>query len=412
MGIISKKLSLYLNSKADEKYPNRPLKKLAHKLSVKSKLFKGGLKGLMLRNENIEESPVDVLFIHEVKLMKRLNRKQDLIQAVKETGQSVKQIEYLNLTGILKAKSLYGESQESLQFKVFDRYAQYIIKKYSPKVIVTETNGDLAAPFFKKYMKGKGYVIHTAHSVLTAESNKYSLIDYDYYLLYGKSSHEYLNTLNNKFGQCNIVYAGSYLFKKEMQLPEASTDLSILLLGMGPAMEEDPSYAKYYDIILEWITQNPSNKLDVRMHPRSNNKYWQVAASKNSNITVRPKGESFKDSCKNSFMCITSYTNAVVDAAILGRPSLLICDESIEDYLQTERFYSPRISNSSQFNFALKDYKNNYSEYRKKAGEFAGFHVEKGANSFDFIKSTIVDLAQGRAPKTQEVLIGEFSVEN
>ena len=131
--------------------------------------------------------------------------------------------------------------------------------------------------------------------------------------------------LEGKFGNSKGVLAGSYIFNETHKLPTATADMGVLLLGMGPSMEANPKYSKYYEEILAWKKANPQTRLEVRLHPRSDGSFWRHHENLVDNLKVRQQNETFRESCQNSFVCLTSYTNAVVDAALVGRPSILIC---------------------------------------------------------------------------------------
>ena len=403
--MLSLRLLRYLDSISEIKSKHPQLSKI----SIRLKLLTQALRGIFKRQNNLI-SPIktDVLFIHSIDLMNKLGRKKTLISNIRQSGLIVTEIYPKGSKQIAQSNERFGTSIEKLYFRNFDLHAQYIIKKYSPKVIVTDRNGDLCSPFLKQHLQRHGKVIHLPHSVLTAESNKYSMIDYDFYCLYGKSSLEHLQSLNNKFGNCEVILAGSYLFDHDFFLPKATPNLKILLLGMGPAMEEDPSYFRYYEILSEWFIRNPSFSLDVRLHPRSQHRFWLELSNKYKNINVRPTNESFQKSCIDSYMCVTTYTNAVVDAALLGRPSLLFCGTEIDDHLQIEKYFSARVSNIDNLDSTIKNYKTNLGHFQRQASNFAKYHVEKEQQSVETISNIIINLANNKEINDTENLRGEF----
>ncbi|MBU3068990.1 hypothetical protein KOI40_04110 [Aestuariicella sp. G3-2] len=375
-----------------------------------AKLLVNGLKGVSIYRENrlVIENSVDVLFIHEVELMKKLHRKRGMFSRLDRLQITHAEIDPKTSKQIAKSRELFGCSNESLLFRNYDLYAQYLLETYSPKVIVTDRNGDLFSPFLKKRAAETGCkVVHLPHSVLTKESSKYRMIDYDYYLLYGASSLEHLNALTTKFGECDVILSGSYLFDSDFTLPPATEKGYVLLLGMGPAMEERPRYAQYYHSVLEWAERNPSIQLHVRLHPRSSGAFWIQAAESIDNVVVRPQGESFIDSCRGAFMCLTSYTNAVVDAALLGRPSLLVCGNDVVDYLQVERFFSSRVVDSEAISSSINLYKTQLSTFQKKAEHFAEYHVYSKNRSVEDITKVIVELVEGKQPTIECHLKGD-----
>lgn len=409
--VLSSRLQKYLQAIAKERKSGSPLIAWCSFVGQMMKLSMLGLKGKLSRQESYvaSEDSVDVLFVHEIDLMKRLNRKRGIFSRLSDQGFIVKEINSMSAKAIANSGWLVGRSSEDLAFRNFDLYSRYLVEHYKPKVIVTDNNGDLLSPFLKQYARTiNAQVVHLPHSVLTSESSKYGMIDYDYYLLYGKSSLEHLQQLKTAFGQCHTLCAGSYLFDSEFSLPNPEPSMKILLLGMGPAMEEDPVYAQYYQEIVSWLKNSPAQQLDVRLHPRSQGNFWRRIAKVMSNVNIRPQGEAFMDSCRDAYMCITPYTNAVVDAALLGRPSLLICGDDVEDYLQIERFFHGRVSKASEISSGVEMYRKNYKEYQRRAYKFSHYHVEKGSESVAYISEVIGMLVKGEIPVEGSLLKGSF----
>lgn len=404
---LSIRLKKYLRQLSLDRKNGSKVSAWASYYSQVAKLFLLRLKTVLGRKGSGKFNPeqVDVLFIHNVALMSRLNRKRGIFTRLKDAGLAYLEVDTKSAAEISSSDKFYGESAEDFCFKNFDMYAQYIVHRYRPKIVVTDCNGDLLSPFLKKHMNiSGGYVVHLPHSVLTSESYKYGMIDYDYYLLYGVSSLKYLEALKNKFGQCQAVLSGSYLFDRGFCLACSDSASNVLLLGMGPAMEEDPNYRKYYDAVRDWISRNPEQSLDIRLHPRSDGIYWQEVSKKLDNVHIRPRKETFIDSCRNSYMCITPYTNAVVDAALLGRPSLLVGGGETEDYLKVEDFFGERVSEAKDIVKKITIFNHNREGYQKKAKDFAEYHVANGELSVDSISKVIIDLAYGAKPISQSVV--------
>lgn len=406
---ISARLKCFLKeSSMEQKDKSRLSAWFSYRVQL-AKLFVSGLKAGFGKRKLplLQEQFVDVLFIHEVELMQKLDRKRGIFARLKDAGLTFTEIDSKGTKEIAGSGEFYGTSEEGLMFRYMDLYAQYVLESYRPKVIVTDRNGDLFSPFLKKVAAAKGCkIVHLPHSVITLESSKYRMMDYDYYLLYGLSSLECLQQIRPLFGTCQALLAGSYLFDRDFSLPAADSNGAILLLGMGPAMEERPVYAQYYEAVVDWLRRNPEVQLHVRLHPRSPGDYWRNVAKTMNNVTLRPQGEGFVEACRSAYMCITSYTNAVVDAALLGRPSLLICGDDVTDYLQVERFFGNRVADPRDISEAVDHYRVELDTFQRKAEEFARYHVHQGCRSVEYISNTIVELAAGVEPKEAHRLTG------
>ena len=168
-------------------------------------------------------------------------------------------------------------------------------------------------------------------------------------------------------------------------------------------------FFKYYKIISEWAIDHPSQQVYVRLHPRSNCTYWSELAREYQNISVRPRPEKFNVALEHVSLCITTYTNAVVDASLAGRPSLLVADEDLEDYLQIEDYYLPRSKCKEDISKKVDVILNNIERYNKKAIEFSIYHVNKGYSSCDFIAKTIHEIVNNKKIDTDYELNGDYS---
>jgi hypothetical protein len=161
-----------------------------------------------------KEAPCDILVLHPSYNSFRLKRKQKLIDGLRASGVNVVETVALDENDIIKQKSscvpvLYGRI-----FRCYEGYANWLKENFNPKIIITDRNGSIFSPFLKSRTPGDPVTFHLSHAVLTAQSSRFSMLEYDYYCLYGRSSLEYLRSLPYVFGSCKIVLGGSVLLTR------------------------------------------------------------------------------------------------------------------------------------------------------------------------------------------------------
>ena len=299
----------------------------------------------------------------------------------------------LSEKNIVKEKACCGPFESGLLFRCYEGYANWLRKKYNPKIILTFRNGAVLSPFLKSKNIGDPVTFHMAHSVLTGQSSRFDMLDYDYYCLYGKSSFQYLKKLPYFFGSCQIILGGSYLFDKDFVLTPANSKSPLLFLGMGPELEESSEGQKIYEFVCDWQKVN-KRQLYVRLHQRSKGEFWKSLSQKG--VDILPE-EPFQVSASRASLVLSPYTNAVVDAALLGRPVQLVAFPNEQDFLQVEKFFGPRVFDSVGLDRAIERHLNNYKESVNACRNFMEFHLEHGVDSLDYINTTILELLAGHS---------------
>jgi hypothetical protein len=341
-------------------------------------------------NSSVTGESCDVLILHPSIKSFKLKRKQKLIDKLQSSGVNVKETIALSESEIVKQKACCGPFQSSVLFHCYEGYANWLRKKFNPKIIITDRNGSLLSPFLKSRSLGDPITFHLAHAVLTAQSSRFSMLDYDYYCIYGQSSFEYLKTLPYSFGECQLILGGSVLFDEDFCLPPPESKSPLLFLGMGPELESTVAGQKIYKLVLEW-QKISGRKLYVRLHQRSKGEFWKGVTQEG--VEMLPQ-EQFQDSAARASLILAPYTNAVVDAALLGRPVQLIGFPYEQDFLQVEKFFGPRAYDANELNKAIDRHLNDFGKSVTASHHFAQFHLESGANSVIYINNILLQLLE------------------
>ncbi|MBQ0712743.1 MAG: hypothetical protein KBT53_07280 [Porticoccus sp.] len=335
----------------------------------------------------------DILILHPSRKSFELKRKQKLIDKLRSSGINVKEAIALSEREIVKQKSCCGPFESNIFFHCYEGYANWLRRRFNPKIIITDRNGSLLSPFLKSRTLGDPITFHLAHAVLTAQSSRFSMLDYDYYCVYGQSSAEYLQALPYSFGSCHLVLGGSVLFDEDFQLPPPTPSAPLLFLGMGPELESTTLGQKIYELVLSW-QKTSGRKLYVRLHQRSNSKFWTAVSQEGVEVLQE---EPFKESAARASLILAPYTNAVVDAALLGRPVQLIAFPEEQDFLQVEAYFGSRVFNSVGLEKAVNRHLDDYRKSIDACTSFSEFHLEQGVHSVNYINDVLLELLEARA---------------
>jgi hypothetical protein len=300
----------------------------------------------LIAREPSELKKCDILFLHASEKSKALQIRAPLINELRARGLVVLEDAQQRPSTILK-KRLLTHYKYVIPFKYLfiSSYIQFIVDTYRAKIIITDRNGSVYSSLLKEAIQPYGKLVHMAHCVATDNFARFSMVDYDYYFLYGTSSLDKIINRQVIYGSSKAVLTGPYFSDKNFKLESNSGSKNIMLFGIYPDLEKKSAYLAIYDMIKEWAIKNPDYYFYFKPHPRSQSTYWQEASEKIDNISLFPATEKLTACLKNISITLSIYTNAVIDAALLNRPSLFVCPHNMEnlgDELDLEKFYLPR----------------------------------------------------------------------
>lgn len=356
------------------------------------------LRGALLKDDHkLSSTSCDILVLHPSDESFGLKRKQKLIDKLRESGVIVRETIALTEKQILQQGACRGPFSYGRLFRCYEGYANWLRKKYNPKVIITDRNGSIFSPFLKAKQHEDVVTFHLSHSVLTSQSSRFGMLEYDYYCIYGKSSLEFLQALPYTFGSCQLVLGGSVLFDEGFVVPPADPELPLLFLGMGPELESTSEGKRIYQLVCDWQRVS-GKKLYVRLHQRSNGDFWKSIVQEG--LEVLPQ-EPFQTSAARASLVLSPYTNAVVDAALLGRPVQLISFPEEQDFLQVENFFGPRVHDVAGLDNAVKRHLNSYEKSVAACHVFTKYHLEHGVDSVSYVNGVLLEfLETGKVSNT------------
>ena len=355
---------------------------------------------LFFSRSHLKNNTCDILFLHASEKSMALRLRDPLIAQLQKQGLTVLETAQQRPSNILK-KRLLTRYKYAVTFKhLFNAsYVQYIVDFYQPKIIISDRNGSIYSSFLREAIQAYGKLVHMAHCVATDNFARFSLIDYDYYFLYGRSSLDKIMHRQVRFGHTKAVLTGPYFSNKDFTLKAGSANKNILLFGIYPDLEKKRSYQNIYDYIKKWAQNNQDYTLYIKPHPRSRSTYWQEASQTISNIKTLNAVEKLTHCLEPIAISLSIYTNAVIDSALLNRPSLLVCPDNIDnlnDELSLEKFYLPRATNEQQLADNIKAMLKDYPYYIEQAQKFAHYHLEYQQDSIDYISHCLYSITQNK----------------
>ncbi|MDT3711373.1 hypothetical protein U8L64_17255 [Pseudomonas sp. FIP_A4] len=378
----------------------RKKKKLLNYIAVRTKLLWKALLSVIFQQRGLIEPVVcDVLLIHPSQKSFLQGRKKPLIAALKARGLNVEEYVEIDDRDLILHRSFYSPCRSvPFLFRWHAAHAEYLLRRFETKVMLTERNGWVLPSFIKMLRRDGAIVVHLAHSVITSQSSRYRYFDYDYYFLYGRSSLEYLKRLPNTFGQCVACYCGPYFWadKDNFSKPTVpSENIECLFLAPGPAYETRCGYLEVCSWVMEWLAENESIHLSVKLHPRGAGNWWRSHLVDNERISIVPEHTSLDDCAARFDIVLSDYTNAIVDVARYATPFVLL--GSNKDYFSVERFGIPRARSAIQLRDEVDAILADPSAYAARSLSFFEFHVENRRFPLGSIVDSVVSLANKKA---------------
>ncbi len=347
---------------------------------------------------DIPATACDVLLIHPSRKSYEQGRKEALLQALRNGGLHVEEF-IEEPDGVLIGTRQFARPDQPVPFLLYwhAAHAAFLLRRYRAKVVLTERNGWIVPSFIKALRTGGMRVMHLAHSVPSGQSSRYDYFDYDYYLMFGRSSYDYLSSLGNAYGECCAVYAGPYYLTDEKKTAWRESDRKrtprLLFLGSGPDYEHTDSYQEYCWWVVTWLEQHQEVRLSVKLHPRGQGYPWLNYAAGSERIAFLAAGETLEQCVGHFDLVLCGYTNAVLDVARAGVPFVLL--GSGEDYFSVRRFGLPRAVVQSQLASCIETVLSEPEKTKKHLFDFLNYHIGHAHKPLDSLVDSVRKVASG-----------------
>jgi len=322
----------------------------------------------------------DVLLIHPSRKSFLQGRKKPLITALQARGMRVEEHVEESDRELLRQRQ-FAPPGRPVPFLLYwhAAHAAYLLQRYRPKVILSERNAWIVPSFIKTLRAEGAQIMHLAHSVPSGQSSRYDYFDYDYYLMFGRSSFEYLSSLHGAYGTCRAVFAGPYYLSDSQPFLASpgneSGVLRLLFLGSGPDYEHEAGYQQYCSWVMKWLRDRSDVELAVKVHPRGSGHPWVAHAAVDARVRILPQEVRLEECAQRFDLVLSGYTNAVLDVARAGTPFVLLGSD--DDYFSVESFGLPRCRVESQLAYCIESVVKAPGDYKLRLAEFLKFHIDQ-----------------------------------
>ncbi|WP_263143321.1 capsule biosynthesis protein [Pseudomonas sp. RIT-PI-AD] len=285
-----------------------------------------------------------------------------------------------------------------LRYFGYAAHAQWLERRYQPRLLLNDRNGSFYVPFLRLALNARGaLLVHLAHASTVEGSRRLGMNDYDYYLLFGRSSLEALLARRLRFGSSRAVLCGSHMIDGSYELPPPQMgERTLLLLGVGPDKEKLPGYRRTYRLLREWAQRHPEQRLLVKAHPRSSATFWREAAASLGNVELLPPGCGLADALARASAVFSVISNAVIEATLAGRPVIYVNVSQETDIFQQERFFGPAVRDLPTLESRLRALEHDYPMEVEKARQFCEYHLAHRVAGLANTLEVLEALLQGR----------------
>lgn len=350
--------------------------------------------------KQVVAEPCDFLLLQSARKVIPLNRKKLLIEALRSRGHSLVETALPDFQQVCQEQLLAAPpGPVPLRYFGYAAHAQWLVERYAPKILLNNRNGSLYAPFLRLALAATGRsLVHLAHASTVESSQRLGMNDYDYYVLFGRSSLEALQARSLRFGDSVAVLAGSHMVDQSYDLPVADPALrTVLLLGVGPDKEKEQGYQHTYALLRDWSAAHPEYRVLVKRHPRSQALFWQQMAAQFAQITLLPTECSLAQALEQASVVINIMSNAAIEAGLAARPVIHFNASGERDIFSHERFLGPQVDSLVGLQHRLEEIERDYGAHVCRARSFAHSHLAHGSQGLLKTVEMLEGLLQGSA---------------
>lgn len=359
-----------------------------------------GLQARMRLAGAVNAEPCDFLLLQAAPKVIALQRKKLLIESLRGHGYRLVETALQESRQICAQRLLKRPAQRvPLRYFGYAAHAQWLVARHMPKVLLNDRNGSLYAPFLRLALNERhSPLVHLAHATTVEASRRLGMNDYDYYLVFGRSSLEALQARALRFGTSTVVLAGSHMIDRSYDLAPASPSLrTLLILGVGPDKEKEAGYQRTYSVLGDWAQQNPQYQVLVKRHPRSSVPFWCDVATKLPNVSVLPAECSLAQALEKASLVVNIMSNAVIEAGLAARPVIYCNLGEDADIFAQQRFFGPAVACTSALQTRVSAIELAYAEHVEQSRAFANYHLTHGVQGFERTVQ-ILQCLQARKP--------------
>lgn len=351
---------------------------------------------------SVSPEPCDILLLQSSPRVILLQRKKSFMAALSERGHRLLETALPEMRDLLASRRLKRPPfPVPLRYFAYAAHAAWLAGKYPARIVLNDRNGSLYSPFLRLALNTEGrLLVQLAHSTTMEASRRLAMNDYDYYFLFGRSSLEALQARRLRFGRTQAVLAGSHMVDENYVLPPPDPALkTVLVLGLGPDKEKVPGYQATYALLRDWAGRHPEYRMLVKAHPRSHMTFWKCAERELDNVRVLPPECSLADALGMASIAVNIVSNAVIEAALAGRPILFVNCGNDNDILSQARFFDGKVSTLEALEQGVESLEQDYAAACRHSASFAEYHLAFGTEGLRRNIRELERLLAGDAPE-------------
>ena len=298
----------------------------------------------------------------------------------------------------------------NLNLLVEESDVRYLIEKYSPKIIITFSHNSVYSSLLRNYLNDKGgKLINIAHAVI-GQTHEFSMFDFDYYFIFGKSSIEGAMRSTLRFGNTNLILSGSIFLPENLKYVKSIKNKNILFFSTWLAESVKDELMNNAKIVVRWAKKHSDYQLFIKLHHHEDPSFISELCKGVKNIVILNKSTSMVDALTNVSIVITSWSNAAIEAAVASKPIVIVNSSNVkDDYLKLEDFFQKRSQHSEKLHEAIKNVLLNYDSYVLRCHEFVRFHYFHQTGVTDFISKIIKEIFEDKEPINTIPIQGNFN---
>lgn len=359
-----------------------------------------GLRAKRRLAATVAAEPCDFLLLQSAPKVIKFQRKKLLIEGLRAADHNLVETALEEPKVILRQR-LLKRPPYSVPTRYFGHaaYAEWLVERYSPCILLNDRNGSLYAPFLRLSLNARQrLLVQLAHATTVEGSRRLGMNDYDYYFLFGQSSLEALQARELRFGTSTAVLAGSHMIDNAFDLPPADAERRVLLvLGVGPDKEKEAGYQRTYALLRDWAAANPDYQVLIKAHPRSQAPFWLEAASALDNLQVLPANCGLAEALGKASLVVNIMSNAVIEAALARRPVIYANASGHQDIFAQETYLGARVGSAGELEQRMSDTRSDYSAELERSARFAEYHLAHGVCGLENTMGLLNELlAKGR----------------
>ena len=278
-------------------------------------------------------------------------------------------------------------------------YAEWLLSEYSPRLVLTLMDDNLLTPFLRERTGAKGCIlVNSAHS-LCWPTLDFSMLDVDWFIVFGKSSMERLKINPHRYGHTKFKVLGSPFLNLDPPsntISETHTDhgvvKTVLWLDQISSGDRyrDRKMRQDFNIFRKWVMSRPEITACIRPHPESTGA--RLRRMRRLNLNLLPEHQSLSESLAGVDVAVTSFSSALIEAAALGVPGICFKQLGLRGGNCMGEFGFEAVNDETELNAAFDGIVSYYGAAQESAVLLALEHLERLENASPLIAEFLMEL--------------------